>query len=67
MRRLLCLCSYVHEALFTVIEHADLVFWPIALDFKVSDVEAMPDGNIDVTLFNGLIATAKRAYGKTAS
>ncbi|MFA6923416.1 MAG: F420-nonreducing hydrogenase [Bacteroidales bacterium] len=52
----------VHEALFTVVEHADLVFWPIALDFKVKDVEAMPDGNIDVTLFNGAVRNSENEH-----
>lgn len=49
----------VHEALFTVVEHANLVFWPIALDFKYKDVEAMPEGFIDVTLFNGAIRNSE--------
>lgn len=49
----------VHESLFTVIEHADIVFWPIALDFKYKDVEAMPDGHIDVTLFNGAVRNSE--------
>jgi F420-non-reducing hydrogenase small subunit len=52
----------VHEALFTVVEHADLVFWPIALDFKYSDVEAMPDGHIDVTLFNGAVRNSENEH-----
>jgi F420-non-reducing hydrogenase small subunit len=49
----------VHEALFTIVEHADIVFWPIALDFKYKDVEAMPDGFIDVTLFNGAVRNSE--------
>ena len=52
----------VHEALFTVIEHANLVFWPIALDIKYKDVEAMPDGFIDVTLFNGAVRNSENEY-----
>ncbi len=52
----------VHEALFTVIEHANLVFWPIALDFKVKDVEAMPDGFIDVCLFNGAVRNSENEH-----
>ena len=52
----------VHEALFTVIEHADLVFWPIALDIKYKDVEAMPDGFIDVTLFNGAVRNTENEH-----
>ncbi|MBC8344117.1 MAG: oxidoreductase [Bacteroidetes bacterium] len=52
----------VHEALFTVIEHANLVFWPIALDIKVKDVEAMEDGFIDVCLFNGAIRNSENEH-----
>ncbi|HRY32007.1 MAG TPA: F420-nonreducing hydrogenase [Bacteroidales bacterium] len=49
----------VHEALFDVIAAADLVFWPIALDFKYKDVEAMPDKHIDITLFNGAVRNSE--------
>ncbi|MFA4851383.1 MAG: F420-nonreducing hydrogenase [Bacteroidales bacterium] len=52
----------VHEALFTVVEHADLVFWPIALDFKYADVEAMPDKHIDLTLFNGAVRNSENEH-----
>jgi F420-non-reducing hydrogenase small subunit len=49
----------VHEKLFDVIDNADLVFWPIALDTKYEDVEKMPDGHIDVCLFNGAIRNSE--------
>ncbi len=52
----------VHEALFTVLEHAEFVFWPIALDFKYADVEAMPDKHIDVTLFNGAVRNSENEH-----
>ena len=52
----------VHEKLFIVTEHADLVFWPIALDIKYSDVEEMTDGFIDVTLFNGAIRNSENEH-----
>jgi F420-non-reducing hydrogenase small subunit len=52
----------VHEALFTVVEHADLVFWPIALDTKYADVEAMADKSIDLTLFNGAIRNSENEH-----
>jgi F420-non-reducing hydrogenase small subunit len=52
----------VHENLFEVIAHADLVFWPIALDTKYADVEAMPDGFIDITLFNGAIRNSENEH-----
>jgi F420-non-reducing hydrogenase small subunit len=52
----------VHEKLFDVVAAADLVFWPIALDFKYKDVEDMPDGHIDVTLFNGAVRNSENEY-----
>ena len=52
----------VHENLFDVVEHADLVFWPIALDTKYADVEAMPDGSIDITLFNGAVRNSENEH-----
>jgi F420-non-reducing hydrogenase small subunit len=52
----------VHESLFTVTDHAEIVFWPIALDIKYADVEAMPDGHIDVTLFNGAIRNSENEH-----
>jgi len=52
----------VHEKLFDVVAAADLVFWPIALDFKYKDVEDMPDGHIDVTLFNGAIRNSENEH-----
>ena len=52
----------VHEKLFDVIEAADLVFWPIALDTKYKDVEEMPDDHIDVTLFNGAVRNSENEH-----
>jgi F420-non-reducing hydrogenase small subunit len=52
----------VHEKLFDVVANADLVFWPIALDFKYKDVEAMPDQHIDVTLFNGAVRNSENEH-----
>ncbi len=52
----------VHEALFDVVAAADLLFWPIALDTKYKDVEAMPDGHIDLTLFNGAVRNSENEH-----
>ena len=52
----------VHESLFDVVANADLVFWPIALDTKYADVEAMEDGFIDLTLFNGAIRNSENEH-----
>ncbi len=52
----------VHEALFDVVAAADLVFWPIALDTKYKDVEAMADQEIDLTLFNGAVRNSENEH-----
>ena len=44
------------EKLLDVFKIADLVFWPTATDFKLKDLEAMNDGEIDVCLYHGAIA-----------
>lgn len=49
----------IHEKIVDLTNAADVVFWPIATDFKYKDVEAMPDGFIDVTLFNGAIRNSE--------
>jgi F420-non-reducing hydrogenase small subunit len=43
------------EGILQVVEAVDVVFWPVALDFKRSDVEAMPEDSIDVCFVNGAI------------
>ena len=42
-----------HEFILDIDASFDVVFWPVAVDTKYKDVRAMPDGSIDVTLFNG--------------
>ena len=41
------------ERLLKVFEAVDIVFCPVAMDFKKEDVEKMPDGSITVALING--------------
>ncbi len=45
------------EGILGVVDAVDIVFWPVAMDFKRSDVEAMPDGSILASLINGAIRT----------
>jgi F420-non-reducing hydrogenase small subunit len=52
----------VHEKLYDVVAAADLVFWPIALDTKYSDVEELPDNYIDVTLYNGAVRNSENEH-----
>ncbi|MBN1285659.1 MAG: oxidoreductase [Anaerolineae bacterium] len=52
----------VHEEILNVAEAFDIVFWPCVMDFKVKDVEALADGEIDVCLFNGAIRNDENAH-----
>jgi len=47
----------LHEKVLDVTAAVDIVFWPVALDFKRKDVEAMPDGSILAAFINGAIRT----------
>lgn len=49
----------INEKIVDVANVADIVFWPIAVDFKYSDVEAYADGYIDVCLFHGAIRNSE--------
>jgi F420-non-reducing hydrogenase small subunit len=49
----------VEEKILDVAGFFDIVFWPCAMDFKYKDVEAMPDGGIDLCLFNGAIRNSE--------
>jgi F420-non-reducing hydrogenase small subunit len=51
-----------HEKLLDIVAAADLVFWPIAMDIKYKDIEAMEDGSIDITLFNGAIRNSENHH-----
>ncbi len=44
-----------NEKILDIANLTDIVFWPIAIDFKYHHVEAMPDKSIDLCLFNGAI------------
>jgi F420-non-reducing hydrogenase small subunit len=52
----------VNEKILDVVEKADIVFWPVAIDIKYKDVEAMPDKSIDACLFNGAIRTEEQEH-----
>jgi len=43
------------EELLMAAEKADIVFWPVALDARFEDVEALDEGDIDATFINGAI------------
>ncbi len=47
----------INEKILDLVQMADIVFWPVAMDIKYKDVENMPDKSIDVCFFNGAIRT----------
>lgn len=49
----------IHENILVVDEIFDVVFWPVATDFKYEDVRNYPDGYIDLCLYNGSIRTSE--------
>ncbi len=48
------------EKILDVVAAVDIVFWPVALDFKKADVEAMEDGSILAAFVNGAIRTTEQ-------
>jgi len=52
----------INEKILDVANAFDIVFWPVAIDAKVKDVEAIPDKGIDVCFFNGSIRTSEQEF-----
>ena len=48
------------EDILGVVEKVDIVLWPVAMDFKYKDLEAMPDKSIVATLLNGAIRSTEQ-------
>jgi F420-non-reducing hydrogenase small subunit len=49
----------LQEKILDVANAFDIVFWPVAMDFKYADVRAMEDKSIDICLFNGAIRNSE--------
>jgi F420-non-reducing hydrogenase small subunit len=52
----------IHEKIVEFDATFEVVFWPVAMDAKYKDVEAMEDGSILLTLFNGGIRTEENEH-----
>jgi F420-non-reducing hydrogenase small subunit len=39
---------------------ADIVYWPVAMDYKRQDFFGLPDGSVDFGLFNGAVRTSEQ-------
>ncbi len=52
----------IGEKILDVDANFDVAFWPVAMDAKYKDVEAMEDGSILLTLWNGSIRTDENEH-----
>ncbi len=48
------------ETVLDVVAAVDIVFWPVALDFKRKDVEAMADGSLAAAFVNGAVRSTEQ-------
>lgn len=48
------------EDILALVEQVDIVLWPVAMDFKKHDVEALPDKSLAATLINGAIRSSEQ-------
>jgi F420-non-reducing hydrogenase small subunit len=51
-----------NEFILEVAALADIRLWPIAVDGKYADVEAMADGELDLTLYNGAVRNSENEH-----
>jgi F420-non-reducing hydrogenase small subunit len=52
----------INEKILEVIKNADILFWPVAIDTKYKDVEALPDNYFDFCFFNGSIRNSEQEH-----
>ncbi|MFH1531039.1 MAG: oxidoreductase [Pseudomonadota bacterium] len=52
----------IHEKVLAVNDACEFLIWPLAMDFKYADAEALPDGQIDLMLFNGAIRNSENLH-----
>jgi F420-non-reducing hydrogenase small subunit len=48
------------ENILDVVAAVDIVMWPVAMDFKKKDIEAMEDKSILVSMINGAVRTSEQ-------
>lgn len=51
-----------HEFILDIAAAADIRLWPIATDFKYSDVDALSPGELDVTFFHGAVRNSENEH-----
>lgn len=48
------------EEILPVVQAVDIVFWPVAMDFKREDVETLEDGELAVSFINGAVRSSEQ-------
>ncbi len=51
----------IEERLLDLVAIADIVYWPVAMDFKREQFAALADQSVDIGLFNGAVRTSEQA------
>lgn len=51
-----------NETVLTVAQMADIVMWPIAVDGKEKDIEALEDGEITVSIISGAVRNSENLH-----
>jgi F420-non-reducing hydrogenase small subunit len=52
----------IHEKILDVDANFEVVFWPVAMDAKYKDIQAMENQSILLTLFNGAIRNSENEH-----
>jgi F420-non-reducing hydrogenase small subunit len=52
----------INEKILNVVENVDILFWPVAMDIKYKDIEAMSDKHLDACFFNGAIRNSENEH-----
>jgi len=50
----------LNEAVLTLADAVDIIFWPVALDFKYPHLESMQDGEIALSLVTGSVRNSEQ-------
>lgn len=50
------------EKIFDLVALADIVFWPTAMDFKLSELEKFNENEIDISLYHGTVRTSEHEH-----
>ena len=50
----------LHERILDVVSQVDIVFWPVALDFKRADLAELPNQSLAAAFVNGAVRTTEQ-------